>query len=107
MKQQTKFKQTEIGKIPKDWKVERFGELVNIQTGKLDSNAEETGGRFPFFTCAPNPLKINSYAFDCSAILLAGNNANGIFHINRYSGKFNAYQRTYVLTQKSNVNLDF
>ena len=102
-----KFKQTEIGKIPEDWIVEPFGNLIKLTTGKLDSNAEEADGKYPFFTCAPVPLKINNYAFDCDAILLAGNNANGIFHINKFSGKFNAYQRTYILTKKEDVNLNF
>ena len=89
------------------WTVQKLGALVNVSTGRLDSNAAEVDGRYPYFTCAPLPLKINSYAFDCPAILLAGNNANGIFHLNKYSGKFNAYQRTYVLTLKDDSILDF
>lgn len=79
----------------------------NITTGKLDSNAAEDDGRYPFFTCAPEPMKINSYAFDEDAILLAGNNAQGNFHIQRYKGKFNAYQRTYVITAKQGWDIDF
>ena len=78
-----------------------------ICTGKLDSNAAESGGKYPFFTCSPEPLKINTYAFDEDAILLAGNNAQGNFHIQRYNGKFNAYQRTYVITAKSGWDIDF
>ncbi len=90
------------------WKTKMLGELITLNTGKLDSNRAENNGSFPFFTCAPNPLKINSYAFNCDAILLAGNNANGIFHINRYNGKFNAYQRTYVITTANqNIDIDF
>lgn len=38
---------------------------------------------------------------------MAGNNAQGNFHLNRYSGKFDAYQRTYVLTARPSYNLDF
>ncbi len=81
-----------------EWKEYKLGDVVDFQTGKLNSNAAEEKGIYPFFTCAPEPLLINKYKFDCNAILLAGNNANGIFHINRYKGKFNAYQRTYVFT---------
>lgn len=66
-------------------------------TGKLDSNAMVENGRYPFFTCAKESYKINSYAFDCEALLLAGNNAAGIYDVKHYKGKFNAYQRTYVL----------
>ena len=55
-------------------------EICNITTGKLDSNAAEKEGIYPYFTCAPEPLAINTCAFDCDAILLAGNNASGKFH---------------------------
>lgn len=82
-------------------------EACNISTGKLDSNAAEENGKYPFFTCAPEPMKINSYAFDEDAILLAGNNAQGNFHIQRYNGKFNAYQRTYIITAKQGWDIDF
>ena len=66
-------------------------------TGKLDANAMVENGRYPFFTCAKESYKIDSYAFDCEALLLAGNNAAGIYDVKHYKGKFNAYQRTYVL----------
>lgn len=82
-------------------------EACNISTGKLDSNAAEINGKYPFFTCAPEPMQINSYAFDEDAILLAGNNAQGNFHIQRYKGKFNAYQRTYVITAKQEWDIDY
>lgn len=79
------------------WEFSKLKDLITLKTGKLDSNQEEINGTYPFFTCAPNPSRINSFAFNQKAILLAGNNANGNFHINYYEGKFNAYQRTYVI----------
>jgi len=90
-----------------NWSTSVLCEIAEITTGKLDSNAADEKGYYPFFTCAPKPLKINEYAFDCNAILLAGNNANGVFHINRFNGKFNAYQRTYIITAKANVDIDY
>ena len=72
--------------------------LVNITTGKLDVNASKEGGKYPFFTCSRQAYAIDTYAFDCEAILLAGNNASGDFNVKHYKGKFNAYQRTYVIT---------
>ena len=78
-----------------------------IATGKLDANQSIKNGIYPFFTCAEFPDAINTYAFDCDAVLVAGNNARGNFHVNRYKGKFNAYQRTYVLTSKENFDIDF
>ena len=75
-----------------------LGDLVTIKTGKLDSNASEKNGKYPFFTCSKEIFSINDYAFDCEAVLLAGNNASGDFNVKHYKGKFNAYQRTYVIT---------
>ncbi len=83
-------------------------ELVSISTGKINSNESNVNGIYPFFTCAPEPLRINWYSFEADAILLAGNNANGIYHIQRYNGKFNAYQRTYIITTtRTDVSLDY
>lgn len=81
--------------------------VCNITTGKLDANAAEENGIYPFFTCAPEPLTINTYAFDDNVILLAGNNAAGNFHCQRYKGKFNAYQRTYVITAKEGYDIEY
>ena len=58
------------------------------------------GGEYPFFTCAKEVYRIDQYAFDCEALLLAGNNAVGVYDVKHYKGKFNAYQRTYVLQLK-------
>lgn len=69
-------------------------------TGKLDSNAMVPDGEFPFFTCAKEVFRIDNYAFNQEALLLAGNNAAGKYDVKYYKGKFNAYQRTYVLSLK-------
>lgn len=73
-----------------------------ITTGKLNANAMDADGKYPFFTCDANPFRINTYAFDTTAILISGNGSQ-IGHTNFYSGKFNAYQRTYVLYNFINV----
>ncbi|PPD47990.1 MAG: type I restriction endonuclease [Methylobacter sp.] len=80
-----------------NYKAKLLGEIVSFKTGKLDSNASENEGKYPFFTCSPITLRINNFAFDTEAVILAGNNANGVFSTKYYSGKFNAYQRTYVI----------
>lgn len=63
------------------------------------------GGVYPFFTCAEKPFCINDYAFDTEALLVSGNGAN-LGYINYYKGRFNAYQRTYVL-DKFTENIQF
>ena len=84
-----------------NWANATLGEVAKICTGKLDSNAATTGGRYPFFTCSPDTLTIDTYAFDDEAVLLAGNNANGVFCVKHYRGMFNAYQRTYVISPRT------
>jgi type I restriction enzyme S subunit len=81
-----------------EWKEVKLGDLVKIVTGKLDSNAASEDGVYPFFTCDPVTLRIDDFSFDCEALLLAGNNAAGVFPLKYYKGKFDAYQRTYVIT---------
>ena len=71
-------------------------DLCEIKTGKLNANEMEENGIYPFFTCDEIPYKINKYAFNNEAILISGNGSK-VGHINYYKGKFNAYQRTYVL----------
>ena len=90
-----------LGEIPKGWNVKKGKALYSITTGKLDANAEEPTGIYPFFTCSMFPKKINQYAFDCEALLVAGNGVVGFTQY--YKGKFNAYQRTYVLSDFHNI----
>ena len=74
----------------------KLGDICKITTGKLDANAQVYNGLYPFFTCAEQPFKIDNFAFDTEALLISGNGAN-LGYVNYYNGKFNAYQRTYVL----------
>ena len=78
------------------WKKVRLGEICKITTGKLDANAMVENGQYNFFTCAKEVHLIDKYAFDKEALLISGNGAN-VGYIHYYKGKFNAYQRTYVL----------
>lgn len=80
------------------WEYKKLGDICQIQTGKLDANAKVENGQYPFFTCDYKPYRIDKYAFDTEAILISGNGSL-VGHVNYYNGKFNAYQRTYVLTQ--------
>ena len=88
------------------WEIKKLGDICKIQTGKLDANAKVDDGEYPFFTCDSKPYKIDRYAFDDEAILISGNGSL-VGHINYYKGKFNAYQRTYVLTQFNSYHLPF
>ena len=80
--------------------IKYLGDLCFITTGKLDANAMVENGKYPFFTCAEDTFRIDEYAFDTEALLISGNGAN-LGYIHYYNGKFNAYQRTYVLDKFS------
>ena len=72
----------------------KLGTLTHIRTGKLDANASAEDGQYPFFTCSKEPLRIASYSYDCECVLVAG---NGDLNVKYYKGKFDAYQRTYII----------
>ncbi len=76
--------------------LQKFGDVCSIVTGKKDVNEGSRQGKFPFFTCSINHTWSESFSFDTEAILIAGNGDVGNLHY--YSGKFEAYQRTYVCT---------
>lgn len=80
--------------MKKDWTYKKLGELTKIKTGKLDANASSEDGIYPFFTCSREPLRISSYSYDCECVLVAG---NGELNVKYYRGKFDAYQRTYII----------
>lgn len=77
------------------WVEKKLGEIVYITTGRKDVNEGSSYGAYPFFTCSTLIMRSNSYSFDKEAILIAGNGDVGNLHY--YNGKFEAYQRTYVL----------
>ena len=79
-----------------EWKEVKLGSLCKVTTGKLDANAMVENGIYRFYTCAKDYYLINEYKFDTEALLISGNGAN-VGYIHYYKGKFNAYQRTYVL----------
>lgn len=87
------------------WRKKKLGDICCIRTGKLDANAMVERGKYPFFTCARECYTIDNYAFDTDALLISGNGAN-VGYIHHYTGKFNAYQRTYVLDQFTE-NIDY
>lgn len=80
----------------------KLGELTKIRTGKLDANAASEDGAYPFFTCSKEPLRISTYSYDCECVLVAG---NGDLNAKYYNGKFDAYQRTYIIESNGDGRL--
>lgn len=88
--------------IPEGWKAIRLSEIAPILTGKKDANYGTEDGKYTFFTCSQEPIKAPAYSFDCAAVILAG---NGDFNVKLFRGKFEAYQRTYVLSPFDSAKL--
>lgn len=83
----------------------KLGLLIKVRTGKLDANAAVSGGCYPFFTCSKEVSEIDTYAYDCECVLVAG---NGDLNVKYYNGKFNAYQRTYIVERASSeINMRY
>lgn len=88
-----------------DWMSITLGELCSISTGKKDANQGNNTGLYPFFTCAEKTIYSNTYSFNGEALLIAGNANVGLTKY--YNGKFEAYQRTYVLMNFKKININY
>ncbi len=88
------FTESELGDIPYGWRIYTLSEFLPVKTGKKNANVSSDKGAYPFFSCSQDFSWTDEYSFEGHAILVAG---NGDFNVKWYNGKFEAYQRTYVL----------
>lgn len=77
---------------------EKLASKAIITTGKEDANHASINGKYKFFTCSDDVLSCDDFKFEGKSVLVAG---NGNFNVKYYEGKFNAYQRTYVIRNDS------
>lgn len=94
---ETRFKKTEIGEIPEEWVVKRIGEICDINTGRCNTQDKIDDGKYPFFVRSQQIERINSFSYDCEAVLTAGDGVGTgkVFHY--INGKFEVHQRVYVM----------
>ena len=92
------------GIMPDDWKIYKLGDFLPVITGKKNANVSSSKGEYPFFSCSQDISYTDKYSFEGNAILVAG---NGDFNVKFYNGKFEAYQRTYVLIPYNNRYTDW
>lgn len=85
-------------KIESDWEIKKLKSIVEIKTWKLNANKMVENWKYPFFTCSKWIYKIDSYSFDQEALLLSWNNASWNYDVKYYNWKFDAYQRTYIMS---------
>jgi type I restriction enzyme S subunit len=98
------YKETEIGLIPIEWEVVKVGDILNVQTGKMNAQDQVENGKYPFFTRSVDVQTIDTFAYDTEALFIAG---EGNFKVKYYNGKFNLHQRTYMLTSIKDANIKF
>ena len=80
------------------WPRAKLKNIVSFSSGSRNTNTADAGGDFPFFVCSREVLRCKHFDFDGEAVIMAGNNADGVFHLHYFFGKFAARQRTYVMT---------
>jgi len=98
------YKETEIGVVPEEWDVVKVGDILNVQTGKMNAQDQVENGKYPFFTRSVNVQTIDTFAYDTEALFIAG---EGNFKVKYYNGKFNLHQRTYMLISIKDANIKF
>lgn len=97
------YKRTEIGVLPEDWRVKPAKDLMKIETGSRNTEHKADHGQYPFFVRSQQVERIDSYHYDCEAVLTAGDGVGTgkVFHY--IDGKFDAHQRVYVMSNFDGV----
>jgi type I restriction enzyme S subunit len=93
-----------LGEIPAHWTVKRLKFVCTIQTGDKDTVNAVDGGQYPFFVRSQVVERINSYTYNCEAILTAGDGVGvgKVFHY--YNGPFDCHQRVYMLNNFQKIS---
>ena len=101
------YEKTDIDIIPEDWRVKRLGEIaLKIGTGSKNNEDKVENGKYPFFVRSDKVERINTYSYDCEAIIVPGEGKIGeIFHY--IKGKFDAHQRVYVMRKFDGVHVKY
>jgi len=82
------------------WTDHRLGDVSRIKTGSRNNQDKKLGGKYPFFVRSATVEHINTYSYDCEAILVPGEGGIGsIFHY--IDGKFEIHQRVYKISDFS------
>lgn len=98
------YKETEIGVIPENWDLLSAKNLMKIETGSRNTEHKSDNGKYLFFVRSQQIEHINSYHYDCEAVLTAGDGVGTgkVFHY--VNGKFDAHQRVYVMSQFKDIS---
>ena len=95
----TKWKDTEIGKVPEDWNIIKIGDLFNVKNGKTNTQDAVENGIYPLFDRSEQIKSSDKFLFDSEAIIVPGEGKEFIPHY--FFGKFDLHQRVYAITPKT------
>lgn len=86
-----------------EWKETPVKDLMKIETGSRNTEDKIDDGQYPFFVRSQTVEHIDSFHYDCEAVLTAGDGVGTgkVFHY--INGKFDAHQRVYVMSQFKDV----
>ena len=92
-----------LGDEPEHWEIKRLKFLCKVQTGDKDTVNAIEDGTYPFFVRSQTVEHINSFTFDCEAVLTAGDGV-GVGKVFHYvNGKFDFHQRVYMMNNFNKV----
>ena len=89
--------------VTKDWEKRIVKELMKIETGSRNTEDKKDDAQYPFFVRSQTVEHIDTFHYDCEAVLTAGDGVGTgkVFHY--INGKFDAHQRVYVMSQFKEV----
>jgi type I restriction enzyme S subunit len=93
------YKQTELGLIPEDWELKLINNVVKVSTGSKNTQDKISDGKYPFYVRSQTIERINSYSYNCEAVLTVGDGVGTgkVFHYVNH--KFELHQRVYIMNE--------
>ena len=90
--------------LPTEWDIKPAKDLMKIETGSRNTEHKTDYGQYPFFVRSQQVERIDSYHYDCEAVLTAGDGVGTgkVFHY--IDGKFDAHQRVYVMSNFDGIS---
>jgi type I restriction enzyme S subunit len=83
--------------MKQDWSKTFLMDIASVSTGKWDANHATENGEYRFYTCAYDYSYCDTKRFEGECLILPGNGVN-VGEVFYYDGEFDAYQRTYVIS---------
>ncbi|WP_251046355.1 restriction endonuclease subunit S [Oceanobacillus sp. ISL-73] len=81
----------------REWDVYLIKDFAKVTTGNKDTQNKVDNGKHPFFVRSQAVERIDSYTFDCEAILTSGDGVGVGKNFHYIDGKFDFHQRVYCI----------